>query len=44
MLERLEWFISEYIKLKKRETGNSGEKKVHKKAIHGQRKLDGQTL
>ena len=44
MLERLEWFISEYIKLKKRETGNSGEKNVHKKAVHGQRKLDGQTL
>jgi len=30
MLERLEWFISEYIKLKKRETSNSEEKKVHK--------------
>ena len=27
MLERLEWFMSEYIKLKKRETSNSGEKK-----------------
>ena len=44
MLERLEWFISEYIKLKKRETSNSEEKKVHRKAIHGQRKLDCQTL
>ena len=32
-------------KVKKRETSNSGEKKkVYKKAIHGQRKLDAQTL
>ena len=31
-------------KKKKRETSNSGGKKVHKKATHGQRKLDGQTL